>query len=369
MFDLFLFENIFRFLDSNSKYRLVNKMFRNLFDRNILININVKKLLCSEKSEIDQIKVFKNIRVDVMHFSNILDLLENGEVSKNIKICTIKVFTVYDLSKLCKIKNMTTLRKFNLTNNLYFTFDFNIVPVTVSSLKISNLLDIIGNINNLVNLQSLTISSEWKYLNSINLEKLTKLRKLHLNNSFLQRTNFEIQGINKLTNLEELIINKLNNINIEKFNNLKKLKFLDLEWNGINTINFDYLNKLDNLVFLNLSYNNLETIENFSEGMFPNLAQLKLDRNNLTSLDFLSLPNVLPKLSILGISGNFITSLEYITNLKKIKYINVKKNHINFKSKETHKILKDILSNCPDFESMMTSEGSYNKNFIRIMFQ
>ncbi|MHA1689736.1 MAG: leucine-rich repeat domain-containing protein [Promethearchaeota archaeon] len=131
----------------------------------------------------------------------------------------------------------------------------------------------------------------------------------------------EIKFIEKLTDLEHLLLQKNHIMRLSGLNHLKKLKTLNLNENAIERI--ENLEGLSNLEVLDLSHNRIKTIENLSS--LKSLKKLILDHNQIEKIK--GLEN-LEKLEELSISNNRIRKIENLNHLINLKNLNLSFNQI-----------------------------------------
>ena len=238
-----------------------------------------------------------------------LDSLENLEqlnlVDNNIKV--IKGF-----------ENLRNLRKLNLENNFITEIIGIEMLENLEELNLqNNSITEITRLNTLENLESLNLSNAWigrrshhnKIKKLYGLQGLYNLRILNLGNSQYSPTDpsrvqiqdlnqiSEIEGLEDLTNLEELILKNNNISRMHNLNHLKNLKQLNLQGNNITEIS-GLEGNLKNLTSLNLSHNQISEIENLEN--LTNLKYLLLDNNKISKLKNLKkLPNI-ERISILA---------------------------------------------------------------------
>jgi Leucine-rich repeat (LRR) protein len=167
----------------------------------------------------------------------------------------------------------------------------------------------------------------------------------------IKRVN-QIQGLNRLTHLESLILKRNNLDKIEITENLINLKILDLSANKFSKI--EHLDSLKSLIELNLEGNNINEIN--SPLNLPNLERLFLNSNNLSEIK--NLEN-LKNLKLLNLNQN---KIKKITNLEKL--INL--NHLNLSSNTIEKI--EGLTKAPNLLTLYLNNNRIKKieglNFV-----
>ena len=217
-------------------------------------------------------------------------------------------------------------------------------------------------IDRFINLTILDLS--FNCISNINLDNLTKLQELKLNNNklcqfscnlpnlhILDLSNNSIQSVNlNLPNLQDLNLsyNLISKINICRqlikanltYNRIDSItgEFNNLEWLDISHNNLIELpNEMPNLQLLNASYNELTTIPNINActiylfnnliteanlDSFSNLKQLGLSGNQITSINIKN-----PNLTHLYLADNFLKELE-INNLQFLQILYVQGNQL-----------------------------------------
>ncbi|XP_029710177.1 leucine-rich repeat-containing protein 40-like [Aedes albopictus] len=112
----------------------------------------------------------------------------------------------------------------------------------------------------------------------------------------------------------------------ENMNQLKKMKYLDLNSNLIQTVQIDQLTGLDNLESLDLFSNKIKQIYNHGLASLPSLTHLNLANNELKHIDVCSWH--MPKLSHLNLTANKLTHFA-INHFRGLKKVNLAGNPLN----------------------------------------
>jgi len=131
----------------------------------------------------------------------------------------------------------------------------------------------------------------------------------------------EIPVIERLTDLEYLILKRNEITNINGLNHLKNLQILDLSHNKLKTI--DNLDSIQNLKELNLSHNQIKEIKNVNN--LQSIQKLTLDHNRITEISEIS---GLRNLEDLNLNNNKITVIKGLTDLPKLEKLNLSFNRI-----------------------------------------
>ena len=184
-----------------------------------------------------------------------------------------------------------------------------------------NKLQAIDNINNLVNLEYLSLSVN--ELKQINLSKLTKLKYLQLKSNLLE--NVTIHKTNQLLQYIDISFNNINSFSM--FGECTSLKNLILDNNKLTSINFgenkngnininNYVNhnKFKNIELLDLSFNLVNDVKFLI--FFKNIQKLNLSFNNIDNLiDLLSLLKYFNQLKELNLIENEFNKNIYNTDI------------------------------------------------------
>ncbi|MEJ2250970.1 MAG: leucine-rich repeat domain-containing protein [Candidatus Lokiarchaeota archaeon] len=169
--------------------------------------------------------------------------------------------------------------------------------------------------------------------------KLRKLKVLDLSKNKIKK----VENLEKLPNLQELYIenNDINKIeNLESLANLRKLSFAnnyiqkieglstlshmeELNLNNNNIKEIENLDQLVNLKYLNLSFNKIEEIKNIKS--LQNLIRLYLNNNKIKKIQGL---NNLILLKGLCLSDNQIEKIENLNQLSELRKLELSSNNI-----------------------------------------
>ena len=151
----------------------------------------------------------------------------------------------------------------------------------------------------------------------VGLDKLTGLKHLLLQRNEIKR----IQGLEKLTGLRVLNLSR-NNINlIENLTNLSELEELILSHNEVTKIgNVEFLANLKGLILDNNKITEIENIEKLT-----NLEILNLNHNKVSEIKNL---NKLSKLKDLHLSSNTIEKITGLSNLNNLIFLHLNDNRI-----------------------------------------
>lgn len=184
---------------------------------------------------------------------------------------------------------------------------------------------------------------EWLMFLNI-FQNLTKLRSLNLADNNL--TSLPMTIFDNLQNLIELDPsgNGLEASDLEPLNNLKKLEVLNLSRNQLDKVSPDLLDSFVELKSLSLAENNLTSLPDTIFRKVPKLEQLDLSGNRLERIQS-DLFNDLETLDVLNLSNNQLDFKEYegmqspFKNLTELTELNLGSNKIS-------KYLKDFWSFC-----------------------
>lgn len=264
---------------SNKKH---NKCSLN--NKTILFNEIEDSLIIIKNEWIDLFKIDEQIltneliKINYIKYEK-LKTNKNKQVEIKLNYKKIKSFNFSDklLEQIdkCAFKDFKFLKILNISNNFIKSIDANLFDDLhhLNSLNLSNnkLVNIpINTFNGLTRLNLLDLS--FNQLKSFEINNnnsgLMKLKCLYLNNN--QLTSIKINQ--NLTNLESLYLDD-NYIEIYCFNGLFKLKWLTMQNNQIRSINLDSFQDLNSLEYLDLSFNFITYLE---KNLFiNNLSNLK----------------------------------------------------------------------------------------------
>ena len=276
----------------------------------VLLN-NKNKFNCLEELILGRIKL------------NSIDFLEDIIV-KNLLKLDLEFNKITNLDLLTKL-NIHSLEKLNLSNN-----------------SISN-IDILSKIS-MPNLLILNLSRN--RINSIDVFAKVKFPKLR--GLFLSENN--ISNIQVLKNVEfnQLTELYLNSNSISSIDVLKETKFPNLKLLNLNTnkvLSIDALTKFQSYKIeeINLRMNCISNIEALSKVNFPFLKGLLLDNNRITNIDCLGKCK-LPLLQRIYLENNYIENINvFMGNIfPKLDTLTLAGNKINFRDKNTKKIIEDL---------------------------
>ncbi len=261
---------------SNKKH---NKCSLN--NKTILFNEIEDSLVIVKNEWIDLFKIDEQIltneliKINYIKYEK-LKTNKNKQVAIKLNYKKIKNFNFSDklLEQIDKyaFKDFKFLKILNLSNNFIKSIDANLFGDLhhLNSLNLSNnkLVNItINTFNGLTRLNLLDLSFNQLKSFEVNNSGLMKLKCLYLNNN--QLTSIKI--IQNLINLESLYLDD-NYIEIYCFNGLFKLKWLTMQNNQIKSINLDSFQDLNSLEYLDLSFNFITYLE---KNLFKNLSNLK----------------------------------------------------------------------------------------------
>ena len=244
------------------------------------------------------------------------------------------------------IYSVKSLQKVNLSNNnleqLIFDKSNGLIELELDSNKLSylsfntnnksfeylmylsaneNKLQVIDNINNLVNLEYLSLSVN--ELKQINISKLLKLKYLQLKSNLLEK--ITINKTNQLLQYIDLSFNNINSLSILgectslknlilDNNKLTTINFGDNKNGNINITNFTNNNKFKNIELLDLSFNLINDVKFLI--FFKNLQKLNISFNNIDNLiDLLSLLKHFNQLKELNLIENEFNKNIYNTDI------------------------------------------------------
>ncbi|MFX1555996.1 MAG: leucine-rich repeat domain-containing protein [Promethearchaeota archaeon] len=207
------------------------------------------------------------------------------------------------------------------THFKYYLKDGLVVRLMINGQNIRRIKEING-LEKLINLEILDISMN-QIIEINGIESLINLKTLLLGNFTHNDGNeiTEIKGLESLTHLEYLDLSFNRITKIKNLDNLTSLKFLSLRKNNI--IEITGLKKLRNLERLNLGGNQIKEIKGLER--LTNLKQLYLEGNQITEIKGLE---TLTNLEWLDLSFNRIKEIEGLENLLKLSVLNLNHNQI-----------------------------------------
>lgn len=242
-------------------------------------------------------------------------------------------------------QNLNRLIKIELENCDLIEFDFDSIN-SVTSLEILGMscensnkeLTFKLNLNQLVNLKSLSLNSIQVELISETLNQLIKLKLCHKSFDFLRQIEFP-----ELKCLDISHVDLSQQISVQWFNGMFGLIELNLNHANLKDVDFINTEKLQNLEILDLSNNCISVLR---KGVFSKLKRLKslnLDYNRIQELDRGTFegPNRLECLEI-SLSGFDISPIDktVFIGLDSLKYLHVRE--FDSRNREiSHLITKD----------------------------
>ena len=257
-------------------------------------------------------------------FSPIQWALENVDwdsLNNNPKIGLCSILRDIRIMKNPKLIPLLNLKEHVAVNNEVYLVKHNIL--NLNNLSITNISEIEG-LEKLTNLNELYLSGN-KISEIQDLEHLKKLKVLDLSYNNIKK----IQHLDTLLDLNQLYLNNNQISNINGLDNLINLTFLHLDSNNITKIEGLIYNK--NLHTLYLSHNHITEITNLSS--LTNLFFLALNCNKIKKIK--GLENLI-NLRFLRLNDNKLTQIDGLNNLNKLTTLNLANNKI-----------KDIRENMP----------------------
>lgn len=147
----------------------------------------------------------------------------------------------------------------------------------------------------------------------ISKKDLKKIRTLNIESMLVER----LVDIEKMPNLQKLVLVETCTDNLKALNNNKSLKSLDISKNELTDTELNELSDLDNLEEIYISYNKISDISALAK--FKNLRIIFADHNYIN--DFTALES-LENLERLVISGNDVRNEIKLPNLPNLELIN-----------------------------------------------
>ena len=257
------------------------------------------------------------------------------------------------------LSSLSKLKSLNLSNNNLKNEEIKKVIYSIKSLQKINLSNnnierlIFDKSNGLIELELDNNKLNYLSFNTKN-NPFNYMMYLSANENSLQA----IENINNLINLEylSLSVNELKQINIQK---LTKLKYLQLKSNLIENLTIHKSNKL--LQYIDVSFNNINSFVIMGE--CSSLKNLILDNNKLTNIKFEENQNIndninkFKNLELLEISFNLISNIKFL-----IVFKNVQKLNISFNNIDNLIDLLSLLKNFNQLKDLNLMENEFNKN-------
>ena len=260
------------------------------------------------------------------------------------------------------LSSLSKLKSLNLSNNNLKNEEIKKIIYSINSLQKINLSNnnieqlIFDKSNGLIEMELDNNKLNYLNFNFNNKGSFEYLMYLSANENKLRT----IDNINNLVNLEylSLSVNELNQINIE---NLTKLKYLQLKSNLLEKLVIHKTNQL--LQYIDISFNNINSFKIIGECSF--LKNLILDNNKLNTIDFGESPNINEKkfknMELLYISFNLINDINFLIFFKNIQKLNISFNNI-----DNLIDLLSILKNFNQLKDLNLIENEFNKNIYNV---
>lgn len=242
-----------------------------------------------------------------------LENLDWDSINNDSKIALCSILRNIRIMKNPKLIPLLNLKEHVAVNNEVYLVKHNIL--NLNNLGITSIREIEG-LEKLTNLNELYLSGN-KISDIQELEHLTKLKVLDLSSNNIT----QMQYLDTLSNLNQLYLNNNEISNINGLDNLIKLDFLHLDSNNIAKI--EGLNYNKNLHTLYLSHNHITEITNLSS--LTNLFFLALNYNKIKKIK--GLENLI-NLRVLRLNDNKLTQIDGLSNLNKLKTLNLANNKI-----------------------------------------
>uniref|UniRef100_T1GNJ4 Uncharacterized protein n=1 Tax=Megaselia scalaris TaxID=36166 RepID=T1GNJ4_MEGSC len=159
-------------------------------------------------------------------------------------------------------------------------------------------------------------------------------------------SNVNLENLDKLGNSSLLKVdfshNKISKIPLETFDDLVKLKFLDIGYNIISVLQGSEFKHLTSLTELRLNFNQLKEIPSNCFDGLANLQNLDLSYNYLELIDGFEYLTNLQKLSLQGNELKTVPSNLALPN--SLRFLDVSKNPLTFLGQNTFRNLNQLTS-------------------------
>lgn len=369
---IFILVTLFSFLFAvNSKYISAyasenSKSTSSTAEASLIKDPNLRKLILKnvQKNENDTLTYDDLLNITYLDTNNLKDInnytkdieissLEGLQYCSNLKVLLIRNgCSINDLSPLKNLTNLTNLQILTPSkNNESISIKGEISDLSPLSTLLSlqelvitnNTITDISTIANLVNLEKLSLTDN-KIENIDVLNNLSNLKELDLNGNSIS----DLTPIQHLTNLEQILLSSNNIATLPNFDTNKNLKILELNYNEITDVSKICLNKpFPNIENLSLSYNDIGSNENLS--LLSRLTSLKklylthcniYDLSNLFHLETINDNTAVkvPALNLLYISGNHISDLSVISDLKTLNKLHASDQEIELTTSNKKRI-------------------------------
>ena len=343
--------------------------FEYILDNNLITQIeeipqNCSKLsLSNNKISFINSKFLSDLQLKYLDlsFNRIISLIGFGKFSLLEELNLSNNYIGDD--QLNYLSSLSKLKSLNLSNNNLKNEEIKKVIYSIKSLQKINLSN--NNIERLVfdknnGLIELELdNNKLNYLSfNTNNNPFNYMMYLSANENSLQA----IENINNLINLEylSLSVNELKQINIQK---LTKLKYLQLKSNLLENLTIHKSNKL--LQYIDVSFNNINSFTIMGE--CSSLKNLILDNNKLTNIKFEENQNIndninkFKNLELLEISFNLISNIKFLIVFKNIQKLNISFNNI-----DNLIDLLSLLKNFNQLKDLNLMENEFNKNIYNV---
>lgn len=275
---------------------------------------------------------------EIVHTNCHKNVLSNDELALNelfLRNSDGQTSTFYKLEVNCpyqdlaffnSVKRVQTLKVNLSSENNVLANKMNISKLFLKlSIHDMEIYELFRNNNfNSKNLQYLNLKSyKMKELDGNQFKDFQNLKFLNLSNNHIESVkNVKDENFPKLIHLN-LSKNKISNF--EEIMELWKLKSLNCNDNNLSSIqNLSF----KNLNILDLSGNSITKIESFSSNnTFVDLEVLNLANNRFKKMPVILLD--LPKLKVLNIKNNYVTTIDNVENLNALKILNLNNNKLS----------------------------------------
>ena len=337
---------------SNNKISFINsKLLSNLQLKFLDLSFNrIISLIGFEKFKLlEELNLSNNyIGDDQLKYLSSLSKLKTLNISNNnLKNEEIKkiIYSINSLQKINISNNNIEQLIFNKSKGLieleldynklnYLSFNSNdksfeyLMYLSVNE----NKLKAIDNINNLINLEYLSLSVN--ELKTINLSKLTKLKYLQLKSNILEK--FTINKSNQLLQYIDISFNNINSLTI--MGECSSVKNLIADNNKLTGINFGENN------------NNINVNNNINNNKFKNIELFDISFNLINDIKFLIFFKSVQKLNIsFNNIDNLIDLLSILKYFNQLKDLNLIENEFNKNIYNTDIINNSFFNDISDY--------------------
>ncbi len=261
-----------------------------------------KKTSLSEINNVSNPENICSLQFHSCEFTDILTKL-NFELFSKVELINFENVTFGNFSNYTFFEKMKNIKKLSFINSdiKYLNNFMKTNNINLEYLKLDKCINLdLINLNELTSLTELHVNNNNKLTSITDLDKCIKLKILNLRNNAL----INLNGLENLVELESLDIGHNNITELSQLNNLKKLKYLYVDSNKITELwtkplpNLKYFVGTSNLIekikilegsndleVIELRNNNIKHLPNLSKMININYNRLEIDWNNIIDVE------------------------------------------------------------------------------------